>query len=63
MTAAILERGDLASLGAKEHDRLAQKHAAERLARDDILGEGGDIPGVAYKHERLSDQVVCAHIL
>ena len=47
--AAVLERHRRAVLAASEHQRLAEDHAAERLALHIFLG-GGDIPVVSEKH-------------
>ncbi len=49
---AVLERDRTAVLGAKQNDRLAENHAAERRAADFICCRG-DVPKIPQEHGLL----------
>ena len=53
MDAAVFERDRPAVLLAKQHDRLAKDRAAERLARDLMVGSS-DVPEIPQEHGRGS---------
>ena len=51
MTAAVGECSDAVRAVAKQHDRLVADAAGERLCAD-LIGPGGDVPGVTQQHRQ-----------